>query len=285
MLTSLPAMSKGTVFVTGGSTGIGRATVDRLAADGYDVVAGVRKETDAPPSASSHVLIDLGEPESVKLAAKEVLARTDGRLAALVNNAGINVNGPFEVLTIDEWRRQMEVNFFGQITLTRELLPAILASRGRIITVGSVGGRFSAPFLGPYSASKFAVRAWMDALRHELGPQGVKAILIEPGAVETAIWGKGNSYADEILETLTDEQKRRYAKQIEGARKVAAMAERNAVPAAKAAGVIARALTASRPHGRYLIGADARVQAVVAALPTKAADRVLRLLLSQPKDA
>ena len=260
--------TNGTVFVTGASTGIGRATVDRLAADGYDVIAGVRKDADAPPSASSHVLIDLGEPESIKLAAKEVLARSDGRLAALVNNAGINVNGPFEVLAVDEWRRQMEVNFFGQLTLTRELLPAILASRGRILTVGSVGGRFSAPFLGPYSASKFAVRAWMDALRHELGPQGVKAILIEPGAVETAIWGKGNNYADEILATLTDDQKRRYAKQIEGARKVASMAERNAVPAAKAAGVIARALTARRPHGRYLIGADARVQAVVAALPT-----------------
>jgi NAD(P)-dependent dehydrogenase (short-subunit alcohol dehydrogenase family) len=277
-------MSKGNVVVTGASTGIGRATVDRLAADGYDVIAGVRRDDDAPASANSHVLIDLGDPDSISVAAKEVLARTGGRIAALVNNAGINVNGPFEVLPLEEWRRQMEVNFFGQITLTRELLPALLASRGRIITVGSVGGRFSAPFLGPYSASKFAVRAWMDALRHELGPQGVKAILIEPGAVQTAIWGKGNSYANEVLAGLTDDQQRRYEKQIAGARKAADIGERHAVPASKAADVIAGALAARRPRGRYLVGVDARAQAVMAALPTRTADRLLRLFLSQPKD-
>src|SRR5436305_3142815 len=192
-------------FVTGGATGFGRATVERLAADGARVVAGVRRPSDVPASASGHVLVDLAEPESVNMAAKDLLEQTDGALAGLVNNAGINVNGPFETLPIEEWRRQMEVNFFGQLILTLELLPAILASRGRIITVGSVGGRFSAPFLGPYSASKFAVRAWMDALRHELSPHGVKAILVEPGAIATPIWAKGNAHADAVLDGMSDE--------------------------------------------------------------------------------
>jgi len=276
-------MPKGKVFVTGASTGIGRATVERLAADGYVVIAGVRKDSDAPPAADSHVLIDLAEPESVVRAAKDVLAQTDGTLDALVNNAGININGPFETVPIEEWRRQFEVNFFGQVTLTRELLPAILASRGRVITVGSVGGRFSAPFLGPYSASKFAVRGWMDAMRHELAPHGVRAILVEPGAVETAIWGKGNSYADDMVAGLTDEQRRRYGKQIEGARSMAALAERNAVPAEKAAAVIASALSSRHPSGRYLVGVDARMQAVLAAAPTRVLDFVTRLLLRQPR--
>src|SRR4051812_6779897 len=265
-------MIKGTIFVTGASTGIGRATVERLAADSYAVVAGVRRDADAPPAAAGHVLIDLAEPESVVSAAKDLLEHTDGTLAGLVNNAGINVNGPFEALPIEEWRRQFEVNLFGQLALTRELLPALLAARGRIITVGSVGGRYSAPFLGPYSASKFAVRAWMDALRHELAPHGVKAVLIEPGAINTPIWNKGNSHADTVLDGMNDEQKQRYAGQVAGARKLAAMAERNAIPPEKVAAVIANALTARHPRGRYLVGVDARLQAVIAASPTRAAD-------------
>jgi NAD(P)-dependent dehydrogenase (short-subunit alcohol dehydrogenase family) len=272
-------MTKGAIFVTGASTGIGRATVERLAADGYAVVAGVRREADVPSAATGHVLIDLAEPESVATAAKDVLELTDGALAGLVNNAGINVNGPFEVLPIEEWRRQFEVNLFGQLTLTRELLPMLLAGRGRIITVGSVGGRFSAPFLGPYSASKFAVRAWMDALRHELAPHGVKAILIEPGAIDTPIWNKGNAHADTVLGGMSEEQKSRYDGQVAGARKLAALAERNAIPPAKVADVIAKALTTSRPSGRYLVGTDAKAQALIAVAPTRLSDWVTRRIV------
>jgi NAD(P)-dependent dehydrogenase (short-subunit alcohol dehydrogenase family) len=272
-------MTKQAIFVTGASTGIGRATVERLAADGFPVVAGVRREADAPPVASGHVIVDLGEPESVMTAAKDLLEQTDGALAGLVNNAGINVNGPFEVLPIEEWRRQFEVNLFGQLALTREVLPALLAGSGRIVTVGSVGGRYSAPFLAPYSASKFAVRAWMDALRHELAPHGVKAVLVEPGAIRTPIWDKGNAHADAILDGMSEDQKARYAPQVAAARKVAGMAERNAIPPEKVAAVIAKALTAPKPQGRYLVGTDARAQAVIAAAPTRINDWVTRRLL------
>jgi len=278
-------MIKGTVFVTGASSGIGKATVERLVADGFRVVAGVRRDADAPPAASAHVLIDLAEPDAVTSAAKHLLEQTEGTLTGLVNNAGINVNGPFEALPIEEWRRQFEVNLFGQLTLTRELLPALLASRGRIVTVGSVGGRFSAPFLGPYSASKFAVRAWMDALRHELSPHGVKAILIEPGAIRTPIWDKGNAHADAVLDGMSEEQKQRYAIQVAGARKVAGLAERNAIAPEKVAAVISKALTARRPNGRYLVGVDARLQATIAAAPTRAGDWVTRRLLGVPRSS
>src|SRR5689334_16202349 len=137
-------MSKGTIFVTGASTGIGRATVERLARDGYDVIAGVRRDGDAPPAATAHVLIDLADPDSIATACKEVLRACDGNLAGVVNNAGINVNGPFEVVPLDEWRRQFEVNLFGHLAVTRELLPTLLETKCRIVTVGSIGGRFSA---------------------------------------------------------------------------------------------------------------------------------------------
>jgi NAD(P)-dependent dehydrogenase (short-subunit alcohol dehydrogenase family) len=276
-------MSKqGTVFVTGASTGIGRAAVERLAADGYDVIAGVRRDGDQPPSAASHVLVDLGEPETIPSACKEVAARAGGRLAGLVNNAGINVNGPFEVLPTEEWRRQFEVNLFGHLDVTRELLPALLAASGRIVTVGSIGGRFSAPFLAPYSASKFAVRAWMEALRIELAPHGVQAILVEPGSIRTEIWRKGNAHADALIASMTDEQQQRYAAQITSARKVADFTERQAIPAEKAAAVIAKALSARRPKGHYLVGVDARAQALVSALPKGIGERATRLMLRQP---
>jgi NAD(P)-dependent dehydrogenase (short-subunit alcohol dehydrogenase family) len=278
-------MGKGTVFVTGASTGIGRAAVRRLADEGYDVLAGVRRDGDAPPEAAGHVLVDLGEPDGISTACKQVLEHSGGGLAGLVNNAGINVNGPFEVVSLEDWRRQFEVNLFGHLSVTKELLPALLASRGRIVTVGSIGGRFSAPFLAPYSASKFAVRAWSEALRSELAPHGVQVVLIEPGAVATALWDKSNEHADRTLDGMTEEQQQRYAAQVAGARRTADFAERNAVPSDVAARAIAKALTARRPKGRYLVGADARLQAGLSVLPTRTLEGATRLVLRQPRKA
>jgi len=278
-------MGKGSIFVTGASSGIGRAAVSRLAHEGFDVVAGVRRDTDAPPEATGHVLVDLADPDGISTACKEVLDQADGRLVGLVNNARINVNGPFEVVPLEEWRRQFEVNLFGHLAVTKELLPALLENRGRIVTVGSVGGRFSAPFLAPYSASKFAVRAWSEALRSELRPHGVQVVLVEPGAVATELWGKANEHADRMLEGLTEEQRGRYSGQVAGARRTADFAERNAVAPEVAARVIAKAMTSRSPKGRYLVGADARLEAGLAVLPTRAMEGATRLMMRQPRKA
>jgi NAD(P)-dependent dehydrogenase (short-subunit alcohol dehydrogenase family) len=139
----------------------------------------------------------------------------------------------------------------------------------------------SLPYLGPYSASKFAVRAWMDSLRLELAPHGVKAVLIEPGAIATPLWNKGNAVADERIDALPETLQRRYGAQMDGARKAAAMAERHAIPPERCAKVIERALTSRRPKGRYLVGPDARLQAGIAILPTRALDAVTRLATRQ----
>lgn len=273
----------GWVFVTGASTGIGRASVDRLAADGWKVIAGVRRDGDQPPSATAHVLVDVSEAEQVATATKQVLELCDGRLAGLVNNAGISVAGPFEALSLDEWRRQFDVNFFGQIDVTQHVLPALLAASGRIVTIGSIGGRMASPFLGPYNASKFAVRGWTDAMRAELTPQGVRVILVEPGSIATEIWGKGNAQADDVLDRMTPDQQQRYARQAAGAKKAAAMVERNAIPAAKVGAVVATALSTRRPKAHYVVGTDAKVQAVLAKLPASATDKVVAKLMSPPK--
>jgi NAD(P)-dependent dehydrogenase (short-subunit alcohol dehydrogenase family) len=231
------------------------------------------------------VLIDVTDADQVTSATAAVLDRCGGQLSGLVNNAGITIAGPFEALTLADWRRQFDINFFGHLDVTQRVLPALLAAKGRIVTIGSIGGRVAGAFLGPYNASKFAIRAWNDALRAELAPQGVRVVLLEPGAIATEIWGKGNAQADEVLERLTPDQVQRYGAMAAGAKKAAAMVERNAIPAAKAAAVVATAMSARRPKAHYLVGVDARFQAVIGALPTRASDKVFSVVMRPPKDA
>ncbi|HEX3823421.1 MAG TPA: SDR family oxidoreductase [Mycobacteriales bacterium] len=276
-------MSRGAVFITGASTGIGNATALRLAKAGYDVIPGLRRDEPLPDPVKAPVLIDLADPDSIGPACAEVLSRADGRLVGLINNAGMTISGPFETLGLDQWRHQFEVNFFGHIEITTALLPALIANRGRVVTVGSVGGRMALPFLAPYTSSKFAVRGWMDSLRIEIAPQGVKAILIEPGSVATPLWAKGNTDADAHVAGMTADQIRRYGTQLDGARKAAAMAERLGIPPERCAKVIEHAITSARPKGRYLVGPDAHLQAGVAAMPTRVLDRVTRLAARQPR--
>jgi NAD(P)-dependent dehydrogenase (short-subunit alcohol dehydrogenase family) len=227
------------------------------------------------------VLLDLADPDSIGPACRQVLERADGNLAGVVNNAGMSINGPFESISVASWREQFEVNLFGHIAVTAGLLPALLDNGGRIVTVGSIGGRMALPFLAPYTSSKFAIRGWMDAIRHELAPHGVHAVLVEPGAIATPFWGKGNDQVDELLADLSEEQRERYAEQIRNARKAARLSERHAIPPERCAAVIERAMTARRPAGRYLVGPDARVQATVAAMPTRVLDATVRLVVRQ----
>jgi NAD(P)-dependent dehydrogenase (short-subunit alcohol dehydrogenase family) len=271
-------MSRGVVFITGASTGIGHATAVRLAHAGYDVIPGLRRDEPLPDPVNAPVLVDLADPDSIEPACKEVLARAEGKLVGLVNNAGVNLNGPFEAISLEEWRHQFEVNLFGHIAVTQALLPTLIENSGRIITTGSIGGRMSFPFLGPYSASKFAVRGWMDSLRLELAPHGVHAVLIEPGAIATPMWDKGNAAADDRIDGLDTAMAERYRDQMVGARKAASMSERHAIPADKCAEVIEKAMTARKPKGRYLVGADAHLQAGLAAMPTRVGDAATRLI-------
>jgi NAD(P)-dependent dehydrogenase (short-subunit alcohol dehydrogenase family) len=272
-------MGRGAIFVTGASTGIGRATAERLARAGYDVIPGLRRPDALPDPVKEPVTIDLADSASIGPATQQVLDRAEGNLVGLVNNAGYTVSGPCEALDADDWRAQFEVNLFGHIAVTQALLPALLASKGRVVNVGSIGGRMSSPFIAPYNSSKFAVRAWTDAMRMELAPHGVHVALIEPGSIDTPLWQKGNELADEQLEKLTDEQKTRYAQQIAGARKAADFAASHGIPPDHCAKVIEHALTSRRPKGRYLVGNDARLQAGLSMLPVSVSDRIMATLL------
>ena len=265
--------------MTGASSGIGRATAERLAKAGYDVIPGLRRPDALPDPVKEPVTVDLADASTIGPATQQVLDRSNGQLVGVVNNAGYTVSGPCEALDVNDWREQFEVNLFGHIAITRALLPALLANKGRIVNVGSIGGRMSSPFIAPYNSSKFAVRAWTDAMRMELAPHGVHVSLIEPGSIDTPLWQKGNELADEQLAKLTTEQQQRYAQQIAGARKAADFAASHGIPPEKCAKVIEHALTARNPKGRYLVGNDARMQAMFSIMPVSLSDRVMGTML------
>jgi NAD(P)-dependent dehydrogenase (short-subunit alcohol dehydrogenase family) len=263
--------------VTGASSGVGRATARALAERGFHVLAGVRRPADGDEIAAERlepVILDITDAADVAAIADRVRDDGDARaLGVLVNNAGIAVNAPVESIPMDAWRRQLEVNFFGQLALIQALLPALLASRGRIVNVSSIGGRVVAPTFGAYAASKFALEAMSDALRREVGRLGVRLIVVEPGTVATPIWEKGLVTADELAAGMPAEQRARYGDLTEAVRARAAQSERVGIDPAEVAAVIAGAIDARRPRARYLVGRDAKLMARMArVLPDRAMD-------------
>jgi NAD(P)-dependent dehydrogenase (short-subunit alcohol dehydrogenase family) len=267
-----------TVLLTGASSGIGRACVERLAGRGWHVLAGARSQTDLDALAAipnvEPLSLDVTDDEQIAAAA----TRAGDRLDALVNNAGIAVIGPLEALPVEEWRRQLDVNLIAQVAVTRALLPAILAARGRIVNMTSIGGRVALPLFGPYSASKFALEATTDVLRRELRAHGVEVVAVEPGAIRTPIWTKGLERGDELEAALDDGQRARYGKLIATIRREAADNARKAPEPSAVADAVESALTASRPRTRYLVGREARIQA---ALGWLLPDRVMDALLAR----
>jgi NAD(P)-dependent dehydrogenase (short-subunit alcohol dehydrogenase family) len=276
-----------TVLLTGASRGIGRATALRLAASGWEVLAGVRSEADgrllaAEAAGITPVVLDVTDADQVAALGDALPDHLD----AVVNNAGVVVAAPVEALDLDDLRRQFEVNVVGQVAVTQVVLPRLRSSRGRVVFVSSVSGRVSAPFMGAYSASKYALEALADALRLELRPWGVAVSLIEPGAIDTDVWRKAQDTAQETEEAMSTAHRELYARHITGMRRLITRTQKQTTKADRVAAVIERALTDRRPRARYVIGLDARAQlALGAALPTAAVDAAVSRAAGFPKDA
>jgi NAD(P)-dependent dehydrogenase (short-subunit alcohol dehydrogenase family) len=196
------------VLITGTSSGLGRAAATHLCDLGYQVFAGVRTEASAaelsglPPSAGEliPVLLDVTDAASIARAGDLVEQRcADTGLWAVVNNAGICVSAPLECIPIDVMRAQLETNVIGALAVTQRFLPLLRESGGRVINVSSGIGNVTPPFLGAYAATQFGKEGVSDALRRELRPLGVSVSVIQPGAVDTPIWPKLRTSAEQIL--------------------------------------------------------------------------------------
>jgi NAD(P)-dependent dehydrogenase (short-subunit alcohol dehydrogenase family) len=266
------------VVVTGASSGIGRATAIRLARGGWRVFGGVRRDEDARSLAEQGV-----EPLRLDVTdAAEIAAAADavgGELHGLVENAGIAIAAPLELVPLEELRHQLEVNVVGQVAVLQALLPALRRARGRVVLMGSIGGRSALPFLGPYAASKHALEAVADVLRVELRPFGIAVSIVEPASIATPIWQKGAARSERLQAGASAEAAELYAAATARFREVALARGPGGDPDTVAQAV-EHALSASRPRARYLVGRDAHLRAWIERLPTPLRDRVLAKALT-----
>lgn len=278
----MSARPPGSVLVTGSSTGIGRACAQRLDRAGWRVLAGVRREEDGErlrAEASDRlepVIVDVTDGDSIRAATDRVLEATGGRLDGLVNNAGVAVSGPLEFLPPEDLRAQLEVNLVGHVAVTQALIPALRTARGRVVNMGSVGGRIGQPFVGPYSASKAALASVSESLRRELRPWGIWVAVVEPGSVATPIWEKGQRRAHDFIANLPPRGRELYGETLERMTRVAGKVGERGIPPDEVAQVVERVLTSPRPRARYLLGPEARIQfALSRALPARAFDGLI----------
>jgi NAD(P)-dependent dehydrogenase (short-subunit alcohol dehydrogenase family) len=256
------------VVITGASSGIGEACARRLAGAGFQVFAGVRNEADGERLRGNGIeplRIDVTDADSIAAAARQVAeAVGSAGLAGLVNNAGIAMPGPIEHQPIEDFRRQIEVNLVGQVAVTQAFLPLLRIAKGRIVNMGSIGGRVAVPLLGAYAAAKFALEGVTDSLRRELRPWGMQVAIIEPGTIATPIWDKGIDEADDVVERMGPEAAERYRGLI-GVVKVASQdGAKNGLPPDAVAKAVEHALTARRPKTRYLVGREAKSRGMLA---------------------
>jgi NAD(P)-dependent dehydrogenase (short-subunit alcohol dehydrogenase family) len=274
--------SRGAVVVTGSSTGIGRACALHLDRLGFTVFAGVRKESDTEAlraTASERLeplILDVTEQDQIAAAAERVSEASPSGLAGLVNNAGVGTGGPLELIPIEDFRRQIEINLIGQVAVTQAFLPALRRARGRVVFLSSIGGLVANPYMSPYHASKFGIEAVGDSLRQELRRFGVEVSIVEPGSVATPIWEKGRGTAEAVHDRLTPEDEALYGEKVARMAEVVEEVGARGVPPEKIAIVIAHALTARRPKTRYLVGADARAMVLMRRIvPDRIADRIV----------
>ncbi len=278
------------VLVTGTSTGIGEACATRLAARGWTVYAGVRRAEDAE-RLRAQIRGDL-RPVILDVCARDDMAtalatiRHDvgaSGLQGLVNNAGVAVGGPIEHVREDEWRWVFDVNFFAVVALSQAALPLLRAGTGRIVHIGSIGGRIASAGIGPYCASKYAIEALAESQRIELGRlnPSIRVALIEPGEVKTAIWEKADTTADEVERRLGTDR-RDYQWLVDQARGFIDEGRDKGVDPSKVADAVEHALTSPRPKARYLVGPDAKFAGhLVARLPDRLRASVERLGANQ----
>ncbi len=273
------------VLITGCSTGIGRATAERLASRGWNVYATARNAesiADLAARGCKTLALDVCDEASMR-AAVQAVQLAEGAVGVLINNAGYGLEGAFEEVPMTDIRRQFETNVFGLIAMTKLVLPAMRRQRwGRIVNLSSMGGKLTFPGGSYYHATKHAVEALSDALRFEVKGFGIDVIVIEPGPIKTR-------FGDTAVGSIAAPKDSPYAafnavveKQIREAYEGGPMA-RFAAPPEAVAGVIEAAIASAHPKTRYKVTLAARVlMGLRRVLPDRAFDAFLRTQFPPP---
>ena len=271
-----------TVVVTGASTGIGWGCVNVLIASGARVFGSVRKQADGDRLSSEFgpnftpLLFDVTDQAAVAAGAKQVDVALGGEtLSGLVNNAGIAVPGPLLDLAIDAFEHQLKVNVTGQLIVTQAFAPLLGVDRsrkgvsGRIVMISSVGGKNAMPFLGAYSASKFALEGMSESLRRELMPFGIDVIIVAPGTVQTPIWDKADTL------DLTRFANSPYAAALGKLKAFMITNGRKGLPAEKLGETVKAALTLPNPKTRYTVAPNPLQNLLATTLPKRIVDHII----------
>ncbi|HEV8474558.1 MAG TPA: SDR family NAD(P)-dependent oxidoreductase [Methylomirabilota bacterium] len=277
------------VLITGANGGVGTALSQALADDGWRVLAGVRSDSAATAMAAldpnvEPVALDITDEASIAAAARKVADAVGAAgLHGLVNNAGIIVQGPLELVPVHALRRQFEVNVIGQMAITQALLPLLRGAKGTVVNMGAASGRVTVPMLGPISASKTALESLTDALRMELKHQGVGVTIIEPGALQTAIFDKAAASAAADGHAGSEATRRLYAVAIKAATE--SMANQKPAPVDAVVKTVVKALSSGNPDPRYVVGRDAGQLMMLRRLPQGMRDRLLMNAVGLKPDA
>jgi NAD(P)-dependent dehydrogenase (short-subunit alcohol dehydrogenase family) len=257
---------------------------------GFHVFATIRRPQDGEalqrdaPGQLTPLLMDVTNPEQITSAYQTVSDHLAERgLDALINNAGVGVAWPLELVPLDKFRSQFEINVDGQLAVTQAFLPLIRRAAGRVIMIGSIADRITPPFVGPLAASKHALLALTEALRLELAPWNIHVVLIEPGNIRTEAGDKFNNDATAALQQFGPVGRALYADAFHSmTSRFGARYRRGSAPEVVAA-IVVKAVEAARPKARYLVGKDAHLFAMVAKLPPSLLDPIRRRIFGLPQ--
>lgn len=272
----MPASASDGVFITGAATGIGAAAARLLARDGYTVFAGVHSS--AGPLGSlpgvRQVPIDVTDPASVAQAAKFVTADVGDRgLHAVINNAGIIMQGPLELIRPEDLQHQFAVNTLGPAYVIQAFLPLLRAGHGRVINIGAPTARIAVPFMAPIGASKAALASLSDALRLELAAAGIPVSVVTPGGTDTQIFAKADAAAQAGLAAADPARVALYTGQLAAVAR--ASSRQRLGPVDPVAQAIVAATRAPRPKRHYAAGNGVRMYGVLAHLPASLRERLV----------
>jgi NAD(P)-dependent dehydrogenase (short-subunit alcohol dehydrogenase family) len=254
------------------------------------VYATVRRATDgealqrAPEGALTPLIMDVTEPDHIAAAAAAVSAHAGRRgVDVLVNNAGVGIFYPLELIPLPRFRWQFEVNVDGQLAVTQAFLPALRLAAGRIVMIGSIADRITMPFAGPLAAAKHAVLALTEALRLELAPWNIHVVLVEPASIRTDAIEKFQRDAESAIREFDVQSSSLYSHAFRSMTSKGLAQEQHGSSPDAVAAVVLRAVSSNRPKTRYLAGKHSRLLATLAQLPPATLDRLRRRLFGLPR--